>query len=64
MDTIPLSSVTVTPRCPQCASPWLSREAFPQDEEVSMNGASLYTLSEECNICLWNRLVENVKLGA
>lgn len=29
-----------------------------------MNGASLYTLSEECNICLWNRLVENVKLGA
>lgn len=64
---IPISKIKPYIRCPSlgpCANPNLQRFAIPQDGTVAMNGAALWTFHERCNICGWEREIENVKLGA
>lgn len=59
----PLSSVAVHRRCLGCASLEISRSCEPTSL-VSMNGASLWTLTERCTMCQWELTTTNVKLGA
>lgn len=58
---ISLSQITPRHRCPECNATLL-REPTQQDE-ISANGASLWTLILRCNICPWSSSLSNVKMG-
>jgi hypothetical protein len=58
-----LSRVRAHDRCPRCGQAKLRRTSKPQNTGVSMNGESLWELTEACTMCAWSKLVANVKIG-
>lgn len=59
-----ISQVGTHARCPECASRSVKRSSTPQHTGVSMNGASLWELVEECTMCAWISRTPHVKIGA
>lgn len=62
-DLRPLSSLKPRSRCPDCFSVHLECSSREQNQ-VSRNGATLWTLSQRCSMCPWETTTSDVKMGA